>query len=245
MCGAVAGGIVPGLWGYEAGQSAVGDAFGWFVSEAVPARYEREARARGLGVHELLTELAGQQQVGQHGLAALDWLNGNRSVLVDHHLSGLLVGMTLATRAEDIYRALMEATAFGTRRIIEAFTDAGVVVDELVVAGGLLKNRLLMQIYADVTGLPLSTIRSEQGAAVGAAIHGAVAAGAHADVHAAAEAMGGRGDAIYRPVPANVVRYDALYRHYRELHDHFGSERRALMHDLRALRATTDPPAGR
>lgn len=238
MCGAVDGGIVPGLWGYEAGQSAVGDAFGWFVSEAVPARYEREAEARGLGVHELLTELAGQQEIGQHGLVALDWLNGNRSVLVDHHLTGLLVGMTLSTRAEDIYRALIEATAFGTRRIVEAFTEAGVVVDELVMAGGLLKNRLLMQIYADVTGLPLSTIRSAQGAAVGAAIHGAVAAGVHADVHAAAAAMGARGDTVYRPVPANVARYDALYQHYLELHDHFGGERRTLMHDLRALRVS-------
>lgn len=243
MCGAVAGGIVPGLWGYEAGQSAVGDTFGWFVSEAVPARYERQARARGIGVHELLTELAGQQEVGEHGLVALDWFNGNRSVLVDHHLSGLVVGLTLATRAEDVYRALIEATAFGTRRIVEAFTDAGIVLDELVVAGGLLKNRLLMQIYADVTGLPLSTIRSEQGAAVGAAIHGAVAAGVHADVHAAAAAMGGRGDRVYRPVPDNVVRYDALYRHYRELHDHFGTERSALMHDLRALRVHPGAPA--
>ena len=245
MCGAVSGGITPGLWGYEAGQSAVGDSFGWFVSEAVPARYEREARARGLGVHELLTELAGQQEIGQHGLVALDWLNGNRSVLVDHHLSGLLVGMTLATRAEDIYRALIEATAFGTRRIVEAFTEAGLAVGELVVAGGLLKNRLLMQIYADVTGLPLSTIRSDQGAAVGAAIHGAVAAGVHADVHAAAAAMGGRGDAVYRPVPANVARYDALYRHYLELHDHFGGDGRALMHDLRGRRGDGAPrPAG-
>lgn len=225
--------------GYEAGQSAVGDGFGWFVSEAVPARYERQAEARGLGVHELLTELAGQQEIGQHGPGALDWLNGNRPVLVEHHLSGLLVGMTLATRAEDIYRALIEATAFGTRRIVEAFTEAGMVVDELVMAGGLLKNRLLMQVYADVTGLPLSTIRSGQGAAVGAAIHGAVAAGVHADVHAAtAAAMGGRGDRVYRPVPANVVRYHALYRHYLELHDHFGGERRALMHDLRASPAS-------
>ena len=237
MCGAVAGGIVPGLWGYEAGQSAVGDIFAWFVSEAVPARYEREALERGQGIHELLTELAEQQEVGQHGLVALDWFNGNRSVLVDHHLSGLVVGLTLATRAEDVYRALIEATAFGTRRIVEALVDAGVVVDELVVAGGLLKNRLLMQVYADVTGLPLSTIRSEQGAAVGAAIHGAVAAGAHPDVHAAAAAMGGRGDDVYRPVPAQVEQYDALYRHYRELHDHFGGPRRELMHGLRASRS--------
>lgn len=238
MSGVVAGGISPGLWGYEAGQSAVGDAFGWFVSQLVPASYEREAEARGMGVHELLTELAAQQGIGQHGLVALDWLNGNRSVLVDHRLSGMLLGLTLATRPEDIYRALIEATAFGTRRILEAFTAAGVAVDELVAAGGLLKNRLLMQIYADVTGLPLSTIGSEQGAALGAAIHAAVAAGIHADVHEAAAVMGGRGDTVYRPVPADVGRYDALYRHYLDLHDHFGGGRRDLMHDLRALRAS-------
>lgn len=237
MCGVVDGGIVPGLWGYEAGQSAVGDALAWFVSEGVPARYEREAQARGIGLHDLLTELAGQQEIGQHGLVALDWLNGNRSVLVDHHLSGVLVGLTLATRAEDVYRALIEATAFGTRRIVEAFVDAGIAIDDLVVGGGLLKNPLVMQIYADVTGLPLSTVRSEQAAALGAAIHGAVAAGVHVDLDSAAAAMGGRGETVYRPVPADVARYDALYRHYRELHDHFGGARRELMHDLRARRA--------
>lgn len=236
MCGVVEGGIVPGLWGYEAGQSAVGDALAWFVSEGVPGRYEREAQARGLQVHDLLTELAGKQAIGQHGLVALDWLNGNRSVLVDHHLSGMLVGLTLATRAEDVYRALIEATAFGTRRIVEAFIEAGIQIDELVVAGGLLRNPLMMQIYADVTGLPLSTVRSEQAAALGAAIHGAVAAGAHADLDSAASAMGGRGDAVYRPVLADVAAYDVLYQHYRELHDHFGGARRDLMHDLRTLR---------
>ncbi|KRE95808.1 ribulokinase [Nocardioides sp. Soil774] len=236
MCGVVAGGIVPGLWGYEAGQSAVGDALAWFVSEGVPARYEREAQARGIQVHDLLTELAGEQEIGQHGLVALDWLNGNRSVLVDHHLSGVLVGLTLATRAEDVYRALIEATAFGTRRIVEAFMEAGIAIDELVVGGGLLKNPLVMQIYSNVTGLPLSTVRSGQAAAVGAAIHGAVAAGAHVDLDAAAAAMGGRGETVYRPVPADVARYDELYQHYRELHDHFGEARRDLMHDLRAMR---------
>ena len=140
----------------------------------------------------------------QHGLVALDWHSGNRSVLVDHELSGLVVGQTLATRAEDTYRALLEATAFGTRTIVEAFVDSGVPVTELVVAGGLLKNPLLMQIYADVTNLPLSTITSEQGPALGSAIHAAVAAGAYADVHAAAEVMGRSQRGVYQPIPANV-----------------------------------------
>ena len=136
MCGVVDGGIVPGLWGYEAGQTGVGDIFGWFVDTCVPPAYvERGRGARGQGVHEYLTELAAAQPVGAHGLVALDWHNGNRSVLVDHELSGLVVGQTLATRPEDTYRALIEATAFGTRTIIEAFEKAGVPVTELVIAG--------------------------------------------------------------------------------------------------------------
>src|SRR3954470_9663557 len=173
MCGVVDGGIVPGLWGYEAGQSGVGDIFGWFVEHGVPASYEG---------HEHLTRLAARQEIGEHGLVALDWHLGNRSVLVDHELSGVIVGQTLATRAEDTYRALLEATAFGTRKIIETFGEAGVPVTELIIAGGLVKNALLMQIYADVTNLPLSVIGSDQGPALGSAIHAAVAAGAHPDI---------------------------------------------------------------
>src|SRR4051795_97895 len=150
MCGVVDGGIVPGLWGYEAGQSGVGDIFGWFVKTSVPPAYADRAAAAGIGVHEYLTELSAGQAVGEHGLLALDWHSGNRSVLVDHELSGLVLGQTLSTRPEDTYRALLEATAFGTRVIVEAFEQAGVPVEELVVAGGLLKNTFLMQVYADV-----------------------------------------------------------------------------------------------
>ena len=138
MCGVVDGGIIPGMWGYEAGQSGVGDIFGWFADTAFPPPTRRGHR-RGIDVHELLTELAAEQAVGEHGLIALDWHSGNRSVLVDHELSGLVVGQTLATRPEDTYRALLESTAFGTRRIIEAFTEAG-PVNELVIAGGLIEE---------------------------------------------------------------------------------------------------------
>jgi L-ribulokinase len=239
MCGVVDGGIVAGLWGYEAGQSGVGDIFGWFTNTAVPAAYERAAEERGLSLHEYLTELAAGQQVGQHGLVALDWHSGNRSVLVDHELSGVVVGQTLATRPEDTYRALLEATAFGTRTIVEAFRGAGVAVDELVVAGGLLQNQLLMQIYADVTRLPLSTIVSSQGPALGSAIHAAVAAGAYPDVRAAATAMGGRSVEAYTPDEDNARRYDALYAEYQRLHDYFGrpgAEHNEVMHRLRAIR---------
>ncbi len=236
MCGVVDGGIVRGLWGYEAGQSGVGDIFGWFVKNGVPPEYHEAARAKGVGVHEHLTELAAGQAIGEHGLVALDWHSGNRSVLVDHELSGVVVGQTLSTRPEDTYRALLESTAFGTRTIIETFRDAGVPVTEFIVAGGLLKNRLLMQIYADVTGLPLSTITSQQGPALGSAIHAAVAAGAYPDVHAASQAMGAVDRAVYRPIPANVAAYDELYAEYVTLHDYFGRGANDVMHRLKARR---------
>jgi L-ribulokinase len=231
MCGVVEGGIVPGLWGYEAGQSGVGDIFGWFVEHGVPASY-----AHPDGVHQHLTRLAAQQEIGEHGLIALDWHSGNRSVLVDHELSGVIVGQTLATRPQDIYRALLEATAFGTRKIIETFTQAGVPVTELIIAGGLMKNALLMQIYADVTNLPLSVIGSAQGPALGSAIHAAVAAGVYPDVRAAAAAMGAVERAVYQPVPAHVVAYDELYAEYTALHDYFGRGGNDVMHRLAARR---------
>jgi L-ribulokinase len=236
MCGVVDGGILPGFWGYEAGQSGVGDIFGWFVDTSVPPSYHERAAERGIDVHALLTELAAEQAVGAHGLVALDWHSGNRSVLVDHELSGVIVGQTLATRPEDTYRALLEATAFGTRTIIEAFETAGVPVRELVIAGGLLKNALLMQIYADVCNRPLSTIVSEQGPALGSAIHAAVAAGCHAGVHAASAAMGGVHRAAYRPDPARARAYDALYAEYVRLHDHFGRGENDVLHRLHAIR---------
>ncbi|MGW4466263.1 ribulokinase [Micromonospora sp. NPDC004704] len=236
MCGVVDGGIVAGSWGYEAGQSGVGDIFGHFVSTQVPAGYTERAQAEGLTTHEYLTRLAAEQQVGQHGLVALDWHSGNRSVLVDHELSGLLVGETLATRPEDIYRALLEATAFGTRTIIETFAGAGVPVSELVVVGGLTKNKLLMQIYSDVTRLPLSLITSTQGPALGSAIHAAVAAGVYPDVRAAAARMGRVERAVYVPDEAAADRYDELFDEYRQLHDHFGRGGNGVMRRLRAIR---------
>lgn len=235
MCGVVEGGIVAGRWGYEAGQSGVGDIFGWFVDHAVPASYAEAAAAAGESVHEHLTRLAADQEIGEHGLIALDWHSGNRSVLVDHELSGLVVGLTLATRAEDVYRALLEATAFGTRVIVETFRDSGVPVEEFVVAGGLQKNALLMQIYSDVTRLPLSVIDSEQGPALGSAIHAAVAAGAYADVPTAAKAMGKVRKAVYVPDETRAQAYDRLFAEYRELHDHFGRSVPA-MRRLKAIR---------
>ena len=236
MCGVVPGGVVPGVYGYEAGQTGVGDIFAWFVDHAVPPRYHEEARARGLDLHAHLSELAARQEAGRHGLIALDWNNGNRSVLVDHELSGMLVGLTLATRAEDVYRALIEATAFGTRKIIEAFTGAGIRVDELVVAGGLVKNPVVMQIYADVMGMPLHVLGSDQGTALGAAMHAAVAAGVHPDIRAAAAAMGTVVRDAFVPDPRNADAYDVLYDRYGRLHDHFGRGGDDVMHALRDVR---------
>jgi L-ribulokinase len=236
MCGVVRGGVSAGMWGYEAGQSGVGDIFAWYVRNGVPAEYHAEAAVRGVDLHELLTEQAARQPVGGHGLIALDWWNGNRSLLVDHNLSGLLLGMTLATRPPDIYRALLESTAFGTRMIVEAFVDAGLPVNELVIAGGLLTNGLLMQIYADVTRRPLALIGSAQGPALGSAIHAAVAAGYYADVDTAAAAMGGRDSTVYRPDELRAEAYDRLYAEYRTLHDYFGRGANDVMHRLRAIR---------
>ena len=222
MCGVVDGGISEGRWGYEAGQSGVGDIFAWFVDNCVPESYHIEARNRGLSLHGHLTELAGRQQVGEHGLVALDWHSGNRSVLVDHELSGVMIGQTLETTCVDMYRALLEATAFGTRMIVETFVNSGVPVTELVVAGGLLKNQLLMQIYADAVGLPLSVVPSAQAPALGSAIHAAAAAGAFPDVAAAARQMGRRQRNAYRPIPANAAAYDRLYREYVAAYEWFG-----------------------
>jgi L-ribulokinase len=222
MCGVVRDGITAGYWGYEAGQSGVGDIFGWYAGHV------------GIS-HEELSAAAAKQAVGQHGLVALDWWNGNRSLLVDHDLSGLLVGLTLATRPPDVYRALLESTAFGTKMIIDAFAAAGLPVTELVVAGGLTGNDLLMSIYADVTGRPLSVIGSAQGPALGSAIHAAVAAGAYPDVATASEAMGRVESGVHVPDPARVAAYEPLYAIYRELHDSFGV-RPDLMHKLRAIR---------
>ncbi len=236
MCGVVDGGIVAGLWGYEAGQSGVGDIFAWFTRNGVPGEFAEQARRRGVSLPELLDEQAAAAPPGAHGLIALDWEGGNRSVLVDGRLSGVIVGLTLATTAPEIYRALLESTAFGTRMIIEEFGASGVPVTEFVVAGGLIKSAPLMQIYADVTRRPLSVIGSGQGPALGSAIHAAVAARADPDVPTAAATMGRINRDVYQPEPARADVYDELYAEYVQLHDYFGRGANQVMHRLRAIR---------
>jgi len=242
MCGVVEDGIIPGYQGFEAGQSGVGDIFAWFVDHAVPPAYHEEAAARDMGLHELLEDKAARLRPGESGLLALDWWNGNRSVLVDADLTGMLVGATLASRAEEIYRALIEATAFGTRVIIEAFAGNGVAVDEIVACGGLPeKNRLLMQIYADITGREFKVALSRQAGALGSAMHAAVAAGPEAggyqDIVAAAAAMAHLTDKVYRPIPERRPIYDRLYAEYVRLYNHFGRGGNDVMKVLKRIKA--------
>jgi L-ribulokinase len=242
MCGVVEDGIIPGLYGYEAGQSGVGDIFAWFVDHAVPPDYHKAAQKKKLDLHKYLELEAARLKPGESGLLALDWWNGNRSVLVDVDLTGLLLGATLATRAPDIYRALIEATAFGTRTIVEAFDGHGVPVNELVACGGLPeKNPLLMQIYADVTGREIKVTASKQTPALGSAMFGAVAAGSAAggydNIFDAAARMARLKDETYTPRPEAQRVYDQLYAEYRTLHDYFGRGTNDVMKRVKKLKA--------
>ena len=242
ICGYVEDGILPGLFGYEAGQSCVGDHFAWFTENCVPASYEREAEERGVSIHQLLEEKAASLKPGESGLLALDWWNGNRSVLVDVDLTGLLIGATLLTRSEEIYRALIEATAYGTRVIVEALESNGVPVTEMVACGGLPeKNKLLMQIYADVTGREFKISGSSQTPALGSAMFGAVAAGKKAggydSIFDAAPIMGKLRKETYKPNPAATRVYDRLFAEYVALHDYFGRGDNDVMKRLKHIKA--------
>jgi L-ribulokinase len=242
MCGVVEDGIIAGMPGFEAGQSCVGDHFAWFVGNCVPAEYEQEAEQRGLDIHQLLEEKAAHLKPGESGLLALDWWNGNRSVLVDVDLTGMLVGATLTTKPEEIYRTLIEATAYGTRIIIETFEESGVAVNEIVATGGLPnRNKLLMQIYADVTGRSIYIAESGQIGALGSAMHGAVAAGGAAggydSIVEASAKMARLRDEVYHPIPENQKIYDKLYAEYVTLHDYFGRGANDVMKRLKQLKA--------
>ena len=242
MCGYVEDGIVPGMFGYEAGQSCVGDHFAWFVENCVPATYESEANKRNLDIHQLLEEKAAQLKPGESGLLALDWWNGNRSILVDVDLTGLLIGATLATRPEEIYRAFIEATAYGTRVIVDTFQKNGVSINELVACGGLPeKNKLLMQIYADVTGREIKVTASTQTPALGSAMFGAVAAGKSAggydSIYDAALTMAHLKEESYKPIPESQQVYERLFAEYLKLHNYFGRGENNVMKTLKKIKA--------
>jgi len=240
LCGIVPGSIIPGMYGLEAGQSAVGDIFNWFVKYLAPGEYT----AKG-DPHANLTRAANKLRPGESGLVALDWNNGNRTVLVDPLLSGLLVGQTLHTTAPEIYRTLVESTAFGALTIINRFEEYGVKVKEVVNCGGIAeKNPFVMQIYADVCNRPMKISRSPQTCALGAAIFGAVVGGAYKSTEQAQRKMTGVKSTVYRPNKEAAKVYAELYKLYRTLHDAFGTKQFGgkldrVMKDLIAIRDRT------
>ena len=226
-CGVVEDGLMPGFYGYEAGQSCVGDMLGWLVDHLLPEHYAVEAKKQGLSRHSYITALAETLKPGASGLLALDWWNGNRSLLADSNLSGLIVGMTLQTKPEEIYRSLMEAAAFGTRMIIEHYRKYNVSVTEFRASGGISrKNALMMQIYADILQMPVKVMNTDQGGALGAAIMGAAAAGVECGgydgLRPATAAMAAKVEVVYEPRTEYRAVYDALYTEYCRLHDYFG-----------------------
>ncbi|MFA9381378.1 MAG: ribulokinase, partial [Acetanaerobacterium sp.] len=237
MCGVVEDGVYPGFYGYEAGQSCVGDHFAWFIDNCLPASYSDEAKRQGKNLHAYLREKAMKLSVGESGLVALDWWNGNRSVLVDVDLTGMILGMTLHTKPEEIYRTLIEATAYGTRKIVETFRANGVPVNEFYASGGISqKDPMTMQIYADVLNMPVKIAGSLHGPALGSTIFAAVAAGGYDNVFDAANVMGKLKDQIYTPNAGNAKAYDQLYAEYAILHDYFGRGSNDVMKRLKEIK---------
>lgn len=237
VAGVVRDGILPGYFSYESGQSAVGDIFAWVTKQGIPEDYYNESKKLDISIHDLLVRKSEIQKPGQHGLLALDWLNGNRSILMNSDLSGVLVGLTLNTKPEDIYRAMIEATAFGTRVIIENYENSGIRIEELYACGGLIKNSMLLQIYSDITGRTIRVSASSQATALGAAILGVVAADSksvksfsYVDV---LSRMTKPAQAIYQPNLDNQKIYEKLFKEYLILHDYFGREKAYLMKDLK------------
>lgn len=240
VCGIVEGSVMDGYYGLEAGQSAVGDIFNWFVKNLVPKAYAKEAKDEDISVHELLTKKAMRMKVGETGLMALDWNNGNRTIIVDQLLTGLLVGQTLHTKPEEIYRALIEGTGFGARMIVERFEEFGVKVEDVIFTGGIAdKNDFLNQTYADILGRPVKISRSSQTCALGAALFGAVAAG---------KAAGGFNKAeegqeifcrfkakVFNPIQENAKAYNNLFAIYKKLHDSFGLKNGSLSSVMKDL----------
>ena len=241
ICGTLEDGILPGYHCYEAGQSCMGDHYAWFTKNCVPAEYIEEAKKRGMHIQAYLTELAEKLRPGESGLLALDWWNGNRSVLVDFDLTGMLLGQTLQTKAEEIYRALIEATAYGARMIVETFRESGVEVNELFATGGISqKNAMAMQIYADVLNMPVHIAGSDQGPALGSAILASSAVGSekggYDDHFEAIRAMAQVDQKVYTPVSENAAVYEQLFQEYRKLHDYFGRGENDVMKRLKKIR---------
>ena len=239
---------VPGIFGlaqgatmasyasYEAGLSGYGDCFAWVAENVFPEKYANEAREKGMNAHQLLTQKASELKIGESGLIALDWLNGNRSVLNDSKLSGMIVGLTLSTKPEEIYRAFLEATAFSIRIIIESFEKSGISVSALYAGGGIaVKNPFLVQMLSDVLKKPIYISSTTQGGAVGSAIY-AAAIGVYSGLEQASEKMGSLREEHYEPDAENVREYDKLYREFVRLHDIFGKDQKDIMHFIKEYR---------
>lgn len=238
ICGIVKDGMIAGYFGYEAGQACVGDHFDWFVKNCTPYAYELEAKEKNISIHTLLSEKASKYTAGQSGLIALDWWNGCRSDLMESRLTGAIFGMTLQTKPEEIYRTLIEATAFGTRMIVEMFANAGVDTGELYACGGIAKkNPFMMQLYADIIGKPIYIVASEQAGALGSAMFAAVAGGYFENLDKAASVMVKPPTAIFKPNSENKKIYDILFAEYKKLHDYFGSEQNSILKTLKNLKS--------
>ncbi len=236
ICGYVKDGVIPGYYIYEAGQAGCGDCFDWFVKNCIPAAYRDEADKRGISIHAYLREKAIPLTPGESGLLALDWWNGSRSPLKNDCVSGTILGLTMTTKPEEIYRALIEATAFGTRQIIENFENGGIAINNICAAGGIaLKDAMMMHIYADVTGRTIHVARTAQAAARGSAVMAAVAAGLFSDIKEAAAHFAQEPAFTYHPNPKNHEIYNKLYAEYRRLHDYFGKEQNTVMQHLSDL----------
>ena len=238
ISGVIEDGILPGFFGYEAGQACVGDHFDWFIKQGLPKKYLEEAEEKEISQHQLLEEKAIELDIGESGLIALDWWNGNRSILGDSDLTGLILGYQLTTKPEEIYRALIEATAFGTKIIIDTFEENGIKVNKLYATGGIAKkNQLMMQIYSDVCNREIHIIESDQICALGAAMFGAVAAGSensgYDDIFEASKKMSKSPVKIYKVIQKNNLLYEELYKEYKILHDYFGKSENEVMKRLK------------
>ena len=237
ICATVGDGLFDGLYTHEAGQSAVGDIFAWFTNNCVPESYEKEAKEKGVSIHKLLREKAKALRPGESGLIALDWHNGNRSVLDNGDLSGLILGLTLQTRPEEIYRALIESVAFGTKVIFDRFEECGASIKNVCAAGGIAqKDEMMMQIYADVLNRPIRIAGTKQACARGAAINATVAAGCYPDVFTACDALALPDYCVYYPIEENRTTYEKLFAEYKTLHDYFGTGVNQVMERLTEMK---------
>ncbi len=235
ICGIVKDGIIDGFYCYEAGQNGAGDHFEWLLRTCISKEIEEAAKARGVSVLDYLAHLAQKQAIGEHGLICLDWFSGNRSVLTDSDLSGVILGLTLSTKPEDLYRALVEAVAFGSRKILENYENAGVPVGEIFATGSMAKSPFVMQTFADVLNKEIRLIASQNGPALGSAIFAAVASEA-LSLEEAVEKLGKTKEESYKPNPENKLLYDKLYSEYTILHDYFGRGLNPVMKTLKSLR---------